>query len=313
MSYCLKPRRSVASEVKRIIDKQLSLAIDELRTIGDRRSDGRIHEARRHVKKVRAILRLVQPVLGDTCHGVNRRLGTANRMLGPIADGGAVVDTIAQLGGKYRARPAQRTLHSLQAALVQRAERVDRRAELERVLPVVAGILRREQRRLTDWTLTARGFDAVGPGLEKSMRCARNAMKRSLRHPASDNYHVWRRRVKDLWFQVRLLEARCGGALIDDQRRLEALDGCLGESHNVVLLEEILITEALVPRQQAAGGLRLLRRYRAELRNRAASLGRAVFAEKPAHFVRRVKRLWHTPRAARKAGAKEGRRWPRAA
>ena len=37
----LKPGRSIASEVKRIVDKQLTLAIEELRAIGDRRSDER--------------------------------------------------------------------------------------------------------------------------------------------------------------------------------------------------------------------------------------------------------------------------------
>jgi hypothetical protein len=100
--------------------------------------------------------------------------------------------------------------------------------------------------------------------------------------------------------------------LIGDQRRLEALDGCLGEYHNVVLLEKILITEALVPRHPTACGLRLLRRYQAELRGRAASLGRQVLDETPADFVRRVKRLSHSPRAARAIGSKE-RLWPRAA
>ena len=312
MSYRLKPRGSVASEVRRIVDKQLALAIGELRTIGDRRSDGRIHAARRHVKKVRAILRLVRPALGDTYYAVNRRLGRANRMLGPIADGRAVVDTTAQLGGTTRARPAHRALHLLQAALVQRAEGIDRRAEHDRVLPIVAGLLRRERRRLNDWTLNARGFDAVGPGLENSVRCARKAMQRALRHPAAHTYHVWRRREKDLWFQVRLLEARCGDALMSDQCRLEALDDCLGEYHNVVLLEEILITEALVPRPQTAGCLRVLRRYQAELRGGAASLGHQALAEKPAHFVRRIKRLWHTPRAAAAVRAKESR-WRSAA
>ena len=118
--------------------------------------------------------------------------------------------------------------------------------------------------------------------------------------------------AKDLWFQVRLLEARCGDALMSDQCRLEALDDCLGEYHNVVLLEEILITEALVPRPQTAGCLRVLRRYQAELRGGAASLGHQALAEKPAHFVRRIKRLWHTPRAAAAVRAKESR-WRSAA
>jgi hypothetical protein len=208
MPYRLKPQRSVASEVKRIVGKQLALAIGELRTISDRRSDGRIHQARRHVN--------------------------------------------------------------------------------DRVLPRVAAILRRERRRLTGLTLTCRGFHAVGPGLEKSLRRARKAWQRALRHPSADNYHRWRRRVKDL-----------------------PLDNCLGEYHNVILLEEILITESLLPRQQIADGLRLLRRYQAELRDRAASLGRRLFDGAPSHFVRRVNRLWHAPQDAARAVRKN--RWPRAA
>jgi hypothetical protein len=162
MSYRLNPRRSVASEVKRIIGKQLALAIDELRSIGDRRRDGRTYEARRDVKQVRALLRLVEPALGDTYHAVNRRLGRASRMLGPIADGRAIVDTIDRVGGRCHARPVQRALHSFHAALLRRAERIDRRAEFDRVLPIAAGILRRERRRLDDSTLDARGFHAVG-------------------------------------------------------------------------------------------------------------------------------------------------------
>jgi len=310
MPYCLKRQRSVASEVRRLAEKQLGLAIAELRTIGDRRSDQRIHEARRHVKKVRAMLRLVQPAIGDRGHAINRRLRAASRLLGPIADGRAVVGTFLRAG--HRDRAWQRTLQAIQAALVQRAARIDGQAERDRVLPIVTRLLRAERRRVAGWTLNAGGFDAVAPGLEKSVRRARKAMNRSLRHLSGHEYHVWRRRVKDLWFQVRLLEARCGDGLSDDERTLEALDDCLGEYHNVLLLQEILTTEGLVAQRHAARGLRLLRRYQAELRSRAASLGRRLFDDKPGHFVDRVERLWHASRAPR-VGAARKSRWQRAA
>jgi hypothetical protein len=307
----LKPGRSIASDVKRIVDKQLTLAGDDLRAIGDRCSDDAIHEARRHVKKVRAILRLVQPALGEAYSGANRRMRTANRMLAPIADGRAVVDTIGRLRKQYGTTLTRRTLTATRAVLDERAARIDRKADLDRVLPKVAAILRRERRRVAAWTLNARGFRAIGPGLEESIRGARHAMAQARRHPTAENYHVWRRRVKDLWFHVRLVDARCGGALTVDEHRLEALDGCLGEYHNVVLLEHILMSEALVSRQQTTRGLHLLRRYQTELRQMALALAHRCLHEKPRRFVRRVEGLWQSAKNARGPEAKTP--WPHAA
>jgi len=304
MSYRLKPDASIASEVRRLIDKQLALAIAELRAIGDQRSDDAIHEARRHVKKVRAVLRLVQPTLGDIYVEANAHMRTANRLLAPIADGRAVVETLGHLRQRYAARLDGRTLSSIRSALIERSARIDRKAVIDRVLPRVATVLRAERRRIPKWTLTARGLRAIAPGLEKSMRRARRSMARVAAEPTSEHYHVWRRRVKDLWFQLRLLEARCANKLLDDQRRFEALDGCLGEYHNVLLLEEILVHGALVSRRQTARSLRLLRRYQAALRHQSLRMGYRIFREKPGHFIHREKRLWRTARPARHAVAR---------
>jgi CHAD domain-containing protein len=292
MSYSLRSARPVDSEVKRIVDKQLAHAVEQLRSIGDSRSDEAVHEARRHVKKVRAMIRLVQPALGDDYDAIDRRMRVAGRMLAPIADGRAVVATISRLKNKYRGQLAPQTLASVGAVLLERAARIDRKASRDRVLPRVAALLRAERQRLHRWDLNTKGFRAIEAGLEKSVRRAREAMARAATNPTADHYHSWRRRVKDLWFEVRLIQPRCGNQLAPMQRRLETLDGVLGEYHNVVLVEQVLVTEALVSRQQTARCLRLLRRYQAELRHRALSLGHRVFAEKPRRLVRRVKTLW---------------------
>jgi len=310
--YRLKPRHSIASEVRHIVDKQLGLAVRKLRATGDERSDDAVHEARRHVKKVRAVLRLVQPALGDIYYTANRRMRAATRMLAPIADGRSVVDTVANLQRRCSTRLPRGTLASIRSVLLECAARIDRRAEIDRVLPRAAGILRIGRSRLASLTLNARGFQAIAPGLEKSVRRARKAMKRAIAHPTADAYHTWRRRAKDLWFQMRLLEGRCNDSLLADQRGLEALDGCLGELHNVVVLERVLMKEALIARGDAARCLRLTHRYRAYLRRRAATLGRLVCREKPRQFVRRIRREWDSAKAADPA-AKRRARWLRAA
>lgn len=301
MSYCLKPGRSISSEVRRIVDKQLALAIDELHGRAAPPNDEAIHEARRHVKKVRAIIRLVKPALGDAYDAINGRMRFANRMLAPIADAEGSVHTLARLNKRCRTRLARPTLAAVRAVLLERLARIDREAERDRVLPKVASVLRAERARFGAWTSDAHGFDVIAPGLERTVRRARKAMARAAVQPTADNYHLWRRRVKDLWFQVRLVERRCGNKLRRDQRRLEALDGCLGEYHNLVLLEDVLVAEPVLSRQETARCLHLLRRNQAALRDRALALGRRVTNEKPRRLVHRIERLWRSAKAGGRA------------
>jgi CHAD domain-containing protein len=312
MAYRLKQGRSIESELRRIANRQLQLAIAEMRDVGDRKSDEALHEARRHVKKIRALIRLVQPALGTAYRAANKRLRIVNRLLAPVADGEAVVETLGRLGQRYRGELPRRTLVSIRKALVQRWARVDRQAKADHVLRNVATLLREEQRHVQSWHLKRRGSRAVAPGLRKTMRGARGAMALAIDHPTNDHYHSWRRRVKDCWFQVRLLEGRCGDELIAHERSLEALDGCLGEYHNCVLLAQVLITDALVPRDEIALSLRLLGRYQRELRREAHSLGAQVNRETPRQFVRLTKGLW---RSAAAQGSTPDMRpsWPQAA
>lgn len=311
MAYRFKPGRSLTADVRRIADKQLSVAIGQLRLAGDHRSDEVVHEARRHIKKARALIRLVRTAMGDSYYASNRRLRAANRMLAAIADGEAMVDTLIRLGQKYRDRLPHRTVVALRAGLLERERRIGRKAMLDRLLPRVAALLRREQQPVTTWTLNTTGFRAVEGGLEETIRRARRAARRAELEPTVERYHAWRRRAKDLWLQVRLLEGRCRDKLLPDERRLEALDGFLGEYHNVALLEHLLVSEALASREDTARCLRLLRRYQAELRYRATTIGRAIAEEKPRHFVARVRRYWHAAKQNTPAPARS--RWRRAA
>ena len=152
--------------------------------------------------------------------------------------------------------------------------------------------MRAERARVRLWRLDKSGFDAVAPGLERSVRRTRRAMALTLDHPSAEHYHLWRRRVKDLWLQIRLIQERCGGELATEEERLERLDGCLGEYHNCVLLASLLTAEPLAPRQATAQCLRLVRRYQEELRHELHPLAIEALEETPRRFVERARELW---------------------
>jgi CHAD domain-containing protein len=292
VGFRIKSGRDISSEIRRIVLKQLDIAASELTSIGDPESDEAIHDARRRIKKIRAVIRLVRPVLDNTYSAIDADLGDVSRLLAPVADGQGVIDTLNELARRYRKILPRRTVTSIRFDLLDREKRIDAQAEADHVLQRAKTTLRAERTRVKRWHLSADGFPAIQRGLKTSVRHARDAMIAAWIHPTAIHYHVWRRRVKDHWFHVRLLEARCGQRLISYQRRLEALDGVLGEYHNLILLREVLVSHTSLSRDDTAQCLRVVARYQRTLRRHAQLLGARIYGEKPGRFVRRVKRLW---------------------
>jgi CHAD domain-containing protein len=292
VAFRLKQGASVAREVRRIVLKQLEAAISELHTIGDPQSDDAIHDARRRVKKIRAIIRLVRPVLDKTYRLVDNDLRTVSALLAPVADGRGVIETLDEIAHRYGKALPPGTIAAAREGLVRRQARTDREASRRGVLEAAAGTLRSERKRIKHWRIGADDFRAIAPGLEESYRRARQMMIVAWSKPKPSHFHSWRRYVKDHWFHVRLLEGRCGNHLVAYERRIEALDGVLGEYHNVVLLRDILVTDGNLSREDTARCLRVVARYQRVLRRHAELLGVRIYTERPRRFVRRVKRLW---------------------
>jgi len=292
VAFRLKKGAPVATEVRRIVLRQLEVAVSELHTVGDPQSDEAVHDARRRVKKIRAIIRLVRPVLDKAYRSVDDDLRTVAHMLAPVADGRGIIETLDELARRYGKALPPRTIEAARKGVIRHGARADRDAAERGILEVAAGTLRSERKRIKHWHMSAQGFRAIGPGLEESYRRARRMMIVAWSKPKPSHFHTWRRYVKDHWFHVRLLEGRCGYHLVGYERRIEALDGVLGEYHNVILLRDVLVTDVDLPREETARCLRVVARYQRLLRRHAELLGVRIYTERPRRFVRRIRRLW---------------------
>jgi hypothetical protein len=299
MGFRLKSGQAVSTEVRRIVLRQLDLAASELKSIGDPESDEAIHVARRRVKKIRAIIRLVRPVLEKTYRELEPDLRRVSRLLAPVADGQGVIDTLDELGRRYPKLLPRKTVAALRTDLLEREKRIDAEADSRGVLQRASSMLRAHRGEVMQWRLRAEGFEAIAIGLKKCVRRARNAMGLAWKNPTAAHHHTWRRHVKAHWFHVRLLEARCEDRLLPVQRRLETLDGILGEHHNLALLRDVLVEDCSLSRQESSRCLRVVARYQRVLRQHAQLLGMRIYGEKPGRFVRRVRKLWQDaePRA----------------
>ena len=312
MGYRLEPGQPVADEVRRVAAHQLELAIARLTSAGDATRDGSVHIARRHIKKVRALIRLVRPAHCRRYRAVDHRLRTVNRMLAPIADAQATVAMLARMAWRDGAELPADVVARLRASVLRRESMAYEDAALTDAFDTAAALLRAERDAIGEWPMSQTGFHAVAGGLERTARASRRAMVKALASSRVEDYREWRQRVKAHWLQVRLLTRRCGDGLALDERRLEALDGYLGDCRNCAILRQILIADSLLDGTDAALGLRAARRFERELRRCARRLGTAIYDETPRDFVKRVERLWNSTRRTRRTQPR-GTPWQSAA
>jgi hypothetical protein len=275
------------------VDKQLSLGIEALRKAIVTGEVTSVHEARRHVKKARAALRLVDPVL-EAPSGTGAALRLANHLLAPISDGEAVADTFARIVRMNPRALAAVDGEVIHSRLLCLEKTVVRRVRASGALSTAIAVLQNEREALSRWTLRGSGFQAIAPGLKRCIRQARRSMYDAERHPTNEAFHRWRRRVKDHWLQLRLLEARCGGKLSACQRRLETLDGDLGELRNVALLKLALAKLSIASPRDLRRCRRVLRVCERQLRRHAHTLGARIYATKPGAAVRAARGCWQT-------------------
>ena len=112
--------------------------------------------------------------------------------------------------------------------------------------------------------------------------------------------HEWRKRVKDLWYESRLLADVCGPSIAGQAKDAHALADLLGDEHDLAILDQRLARG--VPAPVDVDGVReLIAHRRDELRAEALRIGARVYAEKPKAFRRRMRRVWRASRASARA------------
>jgi CHAD domain-containing protein len=274
-AFRLKQGEPVPDGVRRIARGRIDHAIDAL---VDASEEG-VHDARKDMKKLRALLRLVRGEVGEKVF--RREADTfrdAARELSGVRDADVMLATLADLEERYEADvgPIRQALEAHRLRTTGGGRRLAAEA--------ATAMLTEARGRVDDWPLERDGFEALADGLERTYRRGRRDWRAALEEPSSENLHEWRKRVKDLWYHCSILQETWKPVMTALADEAHALSDRLGDDHDQAVLLDFG-AESLEP---------LIARRRAELQEEAFAYGSRLYADKPKAFVRRIEH-WSRP------------------
>jgi CHAD domain-containing protein len=292
-SFRIVPGAPVPDEVRRVAVGRIDHAIDELRGQSESSRAEAVHEARKDMKKLRALLRLVRVDLGDEVYAhENACFRDTARQLSSVRDADVMITTLADLEERYGELPGAG--RRLRPALVAHRFRVSAGSTRPAGAAAVETLLEARE-RVADWPLETDGFAAFEGGLRRSYRRGRQAMRAAQGLPSPENMHEWRKRVKDLWYHVSLLEEAWKPVMSALADEAHELSDRLGDEHDVSVLLEWAHRHA----SALNGAGPVLRGFdvigearRRELQEEAFAYGARIYADKPSAFVGRIGGWW---------------------
>ena len=300
MAYKFEAEESAREAIARCAREQLDDAITQLTDGVTEDPERAVHEARKAIKKERSLLRLARAAMpAGQRRRENEALRDAARTLAGTRDAQVLVATLDGLADRFAGQLPATTFDAIRGQL---AASVNGSAAPGAGASAIEQ-LREVRLRIAGLDLDVDGWPAIEDGLVRSYKRGRKAFDRARAVESPESMHDWRKRVKDLWYQQRLLAPTCGPIVRGHAKEAHALADLLGDGHDLDLLHSELTREALPVPVDVDAVVRLLDLRRAELREQALILGARVYSESPKAFRRRMKRLWSAGQAAASAPA----------
>lgn len=306
MSYRIQHQEPVTEATSRIADEQIEQALADLVFPSDGSSGSHhdeiveaVHDFRKRCRKVRGLIRLVRPPLGEKEYEkANTMLRDAARQLSPFRDDHALLATFDNLVAAHPDRVPTGGLTAVRDHLRERAH-----ASTETLVsdtgPVERAdeLLRTTQERIHGWSFDD-ASDALVDGVATTYGRGHYALDVAIDAPKPKHYHELRKRSKYTWYHLRLVRDSAPSILRPLAKRFHDLSNGLGDAHDLVVLRRRLTNDAAdggleIEPDELAGAVAMLDDVREILDQRSVSVARRLYAEKPKQFTKRLGSYWN--------------------
>jgi len=294
MSYRLKTGEGIAAGMRRIAREELESAICEIAAATPTNEAAAVHAARKSIKKTRALLRLIRDKIDrEIFKEENRCLRDIAQSLSGPRDSRVELQLVEKL--REQVPPGLtfgKTTAALQEEVAANAETfAPQRHAAEATLQLICD-------RIEGWPLDDLGMNDLCCGLRDFYRRGRKYYRRACARKTPENFHAWRRRVKDFWYQSRLLCNLNPTVMCEISEAAGTLGKKLGELHDLAFFRLHLREKQGIDEEERSVLFGLIYSGESELEEAVLDLGARFFAEKSGAFERRLlryARAWPAP------------------
>jgi CHAD domain-containing protein len=208
-----------------------------------------------------------------------------------------MLETLDKLTQRFADRLADDAFVELRKPLRQSGRA--RQQEKEKALLEVAKTLRVARPRVASWSLQHEGFSAVKQGLKRVYKRGRQSFADAFDDPSVEAFHEWRKHVKCLWYQIRLLKPIWPSVMQRLADELEMLGEYLSDDHDLAILRQGVLEQTgdSSDRTDLEALVALIDQRCGELQIEARHLGERIYVERPRAFIARLKVYWQAWRA----------------
>jgi CHAD domain-containing protein len=293
MAYRFGPGQPISQNAREAGTEQIDRVLAHFSNGG---KGNAVHESRKAIKRLRALLRLIKP--GMTKAAFRRdeaRLKEIAQLLSGVRDIQAMIETAAKLEAYDRAVGAGPVGAAIKARLEEECAGAEKRLK-GGAIGRARKLLAEARKAFAGLTLEDDDFAVIAKTLESDYRKARRGFAGAYRLGADEAFHDWRKHVQRHWRQLVLVAPSWSKALRPQVALARDLAEILGEDHDLSVLAERVRADAkqFGPGPQVRAYLKLCRRRQVELRSLAEPLAARLLAEKPSSLAARLTAYWTT-------------------
>ncbi|MBA3457551.1 MAG: CHAD domain-containing protein [Deltaproteobacteria bacterium] len=248
----------------------------------DESSAKAVHDSRKALRRARAVLGMVAGALPKSERkAVGRALQESRRALSPIRDHAVAPETLGQLplGDDDRAA-AKRVVDNA-------AETLPAVVEIKQLLGESAARAAAQAEALEASLRAELSWQSVVDGIQEVYGDARHARRKA--KDSKQWFHTWRRRCKELTFQLELLATHAGPRLAAIQSEVKGVTETLGEAVDLVMVREFVDTYGQGLGKGESDHLKSAIDARLEdLMAETRKAAKDTFSQKPSRFAKRL-------------------------